>query len=1158
MRRQLLLLGALFLAAPLRAYDVIDFLEEFPLTAASRPIAVAASPGRYYVLDEKKHQLFILDEKGASVKTVGGEEVFYSPRGLAVGPQGEVYVADTRNSRIQVLSPDGEVVRTIGAKGSAPGHLSKPESVDVGADGRVYVADTGNHRIQVFTREGIFLFGFGDKGDEPGHFKSPVKIIVDVSDHMYVLDEGNERVQKFNPRTKQVKEFKLHGDDFTADEYGFLYMLDRKRGKVKELSPDGFVLGGFGTSGKGKGQFKKPQGISVTPDGTVLVVDTGNKRLQRVRLTNRLKERKVAHNMATKLLVSGPSRKLPIFAGPVAELDGILYAYLPKEGRFVGVDGDGKEVLRFGTSKGKGESVTKGSSGFAVSKKLGFFISDTKGHKIQIFDKKGGHKANFGGTSGIFSSRSKEGHVKAPHGIAINEKGTIYVANTNNQRVEAFNPQGVFLNPIGPVLGPYELDTPVDVAFDEEHVFVLDRGLRKVFKVMPSGGYIKAWGEEGAGVGQFEDPVAIAYDGRSYLYVLDRGLKRVSVFDRDGQWVTNFFAGGADERGLKEPASLIVMDDSLVVSDPGRERVVAFKLHPRLAPPVKISTGAVEGQATLKWEPLKDPWVRSYRVQRSTGPFGPFADAGSSKKPVFKDGKVEAYQKYFYRVAVEAETGDLGPASRSVEVFVPGAHHRAPVELSTVAVGNIFSSNYKWYKDNPFGKVTVVNNLPEPFTNVKLALRLKDYMDFATEKKIARLPGKGSVEVDLVATLNNKILEITEDTPIQAEVTLTYFEKGKKQEVSQALPLRVYSRNAITWEDPNRIANYVTALDPPVVDLAREILRDPPKGPDGTGGLESSLVTAMRLWAGLGSVGIKFFPAPNSPFEKMSEDPAFPVDYTQFPRETLKRKSGECDDLVTLLASMLGNDGVRTALIDYPGHLALMFDLGTNDPLEAGIPVERLVEHGGTYWIPLEATMIGGPFEKAARKALFSYKEMAAQGKAKIIDLAVAGKTYSPATLPPTEQEVLKPDRKAYSKAFDKAAGAYVKARYEYLTGHLKSLLEERPHDVESLNLMGIVHAQHGNTKEAVATFQKALESEPANPGALNNLGNLAYLNGEFEKARKYYEGASKRDPADPGVWMNLLRSALKLEQRSQAAYYGKKAEHLDPSLKSQIETLMR
>ncbi|MFC1679720.1 tetratricopeptide repeat protein, partial [Elusimicrobiota bacterium] len=788
--------------------------------------------------------------------------------------------------------------------------------------------------------------------------------------------------------------------------------------------------------------------------------------------------------------------------------------------------------------------------------------ADMKGDKIQNFSAEGEHRSNFGAAEGFFASKKKEGRVSAPRGMAVNEKGSIYVADSGNKRIDAFGPDGTFLFGFGPHVGPYELGEPVAVVYDEAgFVYVLDRELKKVLKCEPSGGFIKAWGDEGRDVGRFVDPVALAYDGRSYLYVLDRALQRVSVFDRDGEWVTNFFSGGADERSLSEPRSLIVMDSELVVADWGRDRVVSFSLHPRLAPPVAVSTKAVEGEAVLEWEPREDPWIARYRIYRSSLPYGPFFAVGETEKPRYKDSSVEAYQSYYYRISVEAVTGDLGPVSRTVETFIPGAFNVSPIEISTFTIGNIFSSKYKWYVKNPLGKAVVVNNLNLPFQNVKVSFRLKDFMDFATEKVIERLGPKEKVEVSLVATLSNRILEVTEDTPIQSELTVTYHEKGNKQDVSQAMPLKVYSRNAITWEDPRRIANFVTPKDPPVKDLANEVKRLTPEGGAGVEYLNQAVVEAVQVWTALGSLGVKFVTSPNNPFAQMSEDPAFPVDYTQFPRETLRRKSGECDDLVTLIASMLEGIGVRTAILDYPGHLALMFDTGANDLLAVGLPEDRLIKYQDTYWVPLEATMVGSPFEAASSKALHAYKQMSENGNATITDPRSAWLLFEPATLPKSEQAALKPDLADYEKRFKGSAVHYIKARHSYLSEHLQDLRDKTEGEAEKQELsiqLGILDAQHGKYGSAGKRFSKVLEGQPDNAAALNNLGSLAFAQGKYDDALKRYGEAAKQDPADAGIWMNMVRTAVKMGKKGWAKDYAKKAVELDKSLETAIESLIK
>lgn len=1156
--RTLALLAVLACARPAAAYDFIDYAEPFPLDFVQGGAAVAGAGNRIYWLDERKGLLHVLSADGRPLASAGSGKL-KNPEGLAVTPAGEVYVADTGNSRIVVFDRDGKELRVIGERGSDPGYLSKPRSVAVGFDGRVWVSDSGNERVQVFTSEGVFLFGFGGSGKENGLFNDNGRIAVDAMDNVFVLDEGNERVQKFDARTKHVKNFQLHGTDFALDDYGYLYMIDPKRSKVKEVGPDGIVLGGFGTEGKNKGQFRKAGGIGVDEHGTVLIADVGNKRLQRVKLQNKSKTERVRMNLETKLLVTGPTRVLPAAASVIAAAGDEVFAWIPK-GRQVQVY-KGKDLARsIGGPEVKGEAAMRSARGLVASSKWGLFVSDAGGDKILSFGLTGEHKTNIGATEGFFASKKKEGRVKAPAGLAINEKGTLYLADAGNKRVDAFGPDGSFLFSFGPVVGPYELVNPVSVAWDEAgFLYVLDTGLKKVLKCEPSGGYVKSWGEEGEQVGQFDDPVALVYDGRAYVYVLDRGHKRVSVFDREGRWVTNFFSGGQGERNLAEPESLAVLGSELLIADPSRQRVAAFALRPRLAPPPMVSTKTVEGEVLLSWDASADPWAVKYRVERATNTAGPWKEAGPAvSKPAFKEANVEAYQTYFYRVAVEAGTGDVGPTSRPVEVFVPGSFNVAPVEISTVTLGNIFSANYKWYLRNPLGKAVLVNNLNVPFQNVKVSFRLKDFMDFATESVVEKLGPKEKVEVNLVATLNNKILDVSEDTPIQAEIMLTYFEKGQKREFSLAVPLRVYSRRAITWQDSRRVANFITPNDPPVDMFKSEVLRDPVKTPKGVGRLNKAVVTAARLWSALGSVGVRFLPAANNPFELMSEDPAFPVDYTQFPRDTLEKKSGECDDLVNLFAALLENASVPSAVLDYPGHLAFMFDTGATDARDAGLSEDLLISYEGTLWVPVEATMVGQPFLEAVRKAAFAYKEMAAAGKATVVDPRLAWKTYEPATLPKPEQGAPALDAADLKKRFEEVAVDLLAFRYKSLAAEIKARMEADGESAPLWNQRGLLDAQFGKPSDAEKAFRRAIELDATSASAHNNLGSLAYQAGRYAEALASYRKASAADPEDAGVWLNVARALLKLGKAEEAKEPARMAAALDPGLKEQAQSLLK
>ncbi len=1142
------------------AYDLIKFREAIKGPEMARPVAASSSVDRLYVVDEKKNALLIYDASGKFLKSVGGpgdKPAFFSePRGVAVGPAGKVYVADAGHNRIQIFDRDGAFVYAFGEKGSEAGRLRNPQSIALGADGRIYVADTGNDRVQVFTEEGILLYQIGAPGKLPGQLRKPTRVAVDSADQVYVVDAGNDRVQKFDAAARVMREFSLNGNDLAVDAYGFLYFLDGRNGKVIEESPEGQPIGKFGSYGNGVGQMKKSEGIAIAADGAILVMDTGNSRIQRIELTNKLKTTLVPINAASKLSVTGPSREWPVTANVLAAHGDSMYAYLPQGGPFVELGPNGGVKRHFGTAKGKGGDVTRSSGGLAISDKLGIFTSDTPGNRLQKFSIEGKWQANIGESTGFFDSKSREGRMIRPSGVAINDDGTIYVADTGNRRIDAFSPEGVFVFSIGPKVGSYELQEPVAVAWDKAgFLYFVDKTLKKVFKCEPSGAFLAAWGEEGSGAGQFSAPVSIAFDGENYLYTLDGELKRVSVHTRDGKWLTDFFAAGRAERELTAPSAIAIQGQRLVISDKGKGKVVSFDLHPLLAAPAGLVNATREGTVSLSWAAVLDPWQAGYQVFRSSQPGGPFVAIGTATDEKYTDSEVTALQKYWYRVATVSKTKDVGPRGRAIEVTVAGANNRAPIEISTVTIGNIFAANYKWYLKHPMGKVTVTNNTNVPFLKVKVTFKLKDYMDFGFDTEIARLEPKQVVEIPLSATLNNRVLEVTEDTPIQAEFSLNYYQNEEPKSVSLTKPLRLYSRNAITWDDTRKLANFITYKDTPLKDFKAAVSADYKNRKASA--LNPNVLKAMRLWNAIGEYGVKFAANPANPFETAHDDPNFPVDYTQYPRDTLKRRTGQCSDLTSLYAALLQDNEVRVAMLDYPGHITLMFDTEAEDAADAGLANDMLVEHGGSLWAPIEVTYIGKPFDEALSKGAYAYKAEAEKNRVKIIDVEKAFEEYEPVSMPATEFTPALPDATALEKRYDAQVAILAKQRHSALKKALGDKLKKNPQDTELRVQLGLADLQYGDSEAATAQFKKVIAADPKNAAALNNLASVAFLIGDFVSAEQKYLQASQNAASDGDVWLNLTKTALKLKQDDKARQYGAKAAAATPAYKPYVASLL-
>jgi hypothetical protein len=109
---------------------------------------------------------------------------------------------------------------------------------------------------------------------------------------------------------------------------------------------------------------------------------------------------------------------------------------------------------------------------------------------------------------------------------------------------DSFNaPENVVVAPNGDIfvadgsLGPaHEHGTPETLTSMYALSPTRGRTLR-IVKFSKDGKFIKAWGKEGSGPGEFRSIRGLALDGRGRLFVGDRGNNRMEIFDQDGKFL---------------------------------------------------------------------------------------------------------------------------------------------------------------------------------------------------------------------------------------------------------------------------------------------------------------------------------------------------------------------------------------------------------------------------------------------------------------------------------------------------------------------------------------------------------------------------------------------------------------------------------------------
>ena len=440
------------------------------------------------------------------------------------------------------------------------------------------------------------------------------------------------------------------------------------------------------------------------------------------------------------------------------------------------------------------------------------------------------------------------------------------------------------------------------------------------------------------------------------------------------------------------------------------------------------------------------------------------------------------------------------------------------LEITELRVDNIYPARFAHYASFPLGDVIIHNLGAKPISDLVLEFFIPKYMNLPFQKRGIAVGAGESATVPITAILDNeKILEVEENTPIQAQIKLVRVAGGEKEETNLVVPLVVYNRNAINWADSESVAGFVTPKDDVVQRFVRDVLQaQVPESPD----LEKTLVAAARIFDGLSTLALQYVSDPSNPYKGAD------LDYVQYPRETLTRKAGDCDDLSSLYATCLEAVGIETAFITTPGHIFMMFNTGAAQELaeEISLDPKKYVVYQDTIWIPVETTKVGSDFSEAWKTGVGLYYQWKAENKVEIVSTKSAWDKYPPVPIMGKVEAPL-PNAEALSKRVNQELVQLVKNESEdreKVETTVASELKTRPSDIKLLNQLATLKAKGGNFSEAGDYYQKALKISPDTALLHNNLANTYLMMGQLDQAQAEYQKARGLEPANGKILVNV------------------------------------
>jgi DNA-binding beta-propeller fold protein YncE len=127
--------------------------------------------------------------------------------------------------------------------------------------------------------------------------------------------------------------------------------------------------------------------------------------------------------------------------------------------------------------------------------------------------------------------------------------------------------------------GEVQFDMPRGLAVDESgNVYVADSGNHRIVKLSTEGDVLLAWGSEGEGAGQFVEPFDVVVNAQGEVIVLDAVAHRLQRFGADGEFVAAF----GREMAFYRPRGLGIDSlGNLYVADTGGVRLLKLSADGR-------------------------------------------------------------------------------------------------------------------------------------------------------------------------------------------------------------------------------------------------------------------------------------------------------------------------------------------------------------------------------------------------------------------------------------------------------------------------------------------------------------------------------------------------------------------------------------------------
>jgi len=442
-----------------------------------------------------------------------------------------------------------------------------------------------------------------------------------------------------------------------------------------------------------------------------------------------------------------------------------------------------------------------------------------------------------------------------------------------------------------------------------------------------------------------------------------------------------------------------------------------------------------------------------------------------------------------------------------------------PVEILALQVDDLFPAQLLAYAEQPLGKVRLRNGGDTPATDLLLRVGLPGFTRAALDLPAGSLAPGAEQEIPLKLVLDRaRLARHDQNQPALLQLQLEYTVGEYRLTASRSTSLVVFDRNALSWEQVASVASFVSPSPAPLAALARSLAQQAPTASD------DPLALAAALVLGLGRLGLRYAADPVNPFARR------PLDTVQFPLQTLRHRTGDCDDLAVLFAALGEAAGLPILLLVSPDHVLAAVPTGLSPHALDLATLDRtgLVEHRERLWLPLETTLVGRPLLEALDEGVAQVARWQAKpDELQIVDLREAWSRYPPSDLEPEDLTLpdVAPDPGEVGDSLRVVRAAQRERAERLLAQPLPT--GAGPEVAAAHNRRGLALMALGRAAEAQQAFEQSSSLGDRSGRARNNLGNLLLVQRRYAPALTTYRQVLREHEDSPHFQRNAALAAF-------------------------------